>query len=583
MLLQITAGVAITTMAITLWMAFYLFARGFPSKITMRVVIVLLALSVFFFGAYNNIFHQVAGTAAWRAVLLVLALGSWYSLTYQLMNVQSRTRFRWLERGMYILAILTIVSLLQPGSFIDEEGNALHVSHMAKGTPNIVYGIFQFSISICILLNLLIDNRIGLTSQGKYFLLASIFPSGSVIYGVIALTSPNPAPRVIQDMLIFSGVFLLGLSTALHQTLVERRTKLQDFPISALTVLGLSALYAFLALRWGIPVERLSLVVGLSVLTLSLYDLVREFLERLRIRNESAFRKQLRRLESDTAGESTLQRHLQEGLNLLCQTLKASGGFIAVRRGEMFVVTASRNSLPEGSECSPELMACDDISRASEELSDIVWIAPAFDGQQQIAVVAIGRPKARVEYGTGDLDLLSEVAEQLGRIISLSNLQPQKKDQIQQLVVESQSNAAELSSAADEMLETMTVNPNAEFIKMVEDALRNLLDYIELGQSNLADWANVTGESHVERGKQLQHLLADAIESLRPAETRPGEPLPRLWYNYAVLHDAYVEGAQNREIMARLYISEGTFNRTRRNALRGLARMLMEKAALKTK
>ena len=107
-------------MAITLWMAFYLFARGFPSKITMRVVIVLLALSVFFFGAYNNIFHQVAGTAAWRAVLLVLALGSWYSLTYQLMNVQSRTRFRWLERGMYILAIITIVSLLQPGSFINE-------------------------------------------------------------------------------------------------------------------------------------------------------------------------------------------------------------------------------------------------------------------------------------------------------------------------------------------------------------------------------------------------------------------------------------------------------------------------------
>jgi DNA-binding CsgD family transcriptional regulator len=39
----------------------------------------------------------------------------------------------------------------------------------------------------------------------------------------------------------------------------------------------------------------------------------------------------------------------------------------------------------------------------------------------------------------------------------------------------------------------------------------------------------------------------------------------------------YVEGVQNREIMARLYISEGTFNRTRRNAIRGLARLLVEK------
>ncbi len=69
----------------------------------------------------------------------------------------------------------------------------------------------------------------------------------------------------------------------------------------------------------------------------------------------------------------------------------------------------------------------------------------------------------------------------------------------------------------------------------------------------------------------------DSIELLRPAEKRPPEPLPRVWYNHAVLYDAYVEGVQNREIMARLYISEGTFNRTRRNAIRGLARALMDK------
>ncbi|HNN12486.1 MAG TPA: hypothetical protein PKL78_02940, partial [Anaerolineales bacterium] len=78
-------------------------------------------------------------------------------------------------------------------------------------------------------------------------------------------------------------------------------------------------------------------------------------------------------------------------------------------------------------------------------------------------------------------------------------------------------------------------------------------------------------------GRDLHQKLLDAIELLKPAEKRPPEPLPRVWYNHAVLHDAYVEGAPNREIMARLYISEGTFNRTRRNAIRGLARLLMEK------
>jgi hypothetical protein len=116
-----------------------------------------------------------------------------------------------------------------------------------------------------------------------------------------------------------------------------------------------------------------------------------------------------------------------------------------------------------------------------------------------------------------------------------------------------------------------------DFVKIVEDGLRHFSDYIILGQSPLADWLGAEAESHIEHGKQVQSFLAACIESLRPAGARPPEPLPRVWYSYAVLHDAYIQGVPNREIMARLYISEGTFNRTRRNALRGLARLLMEK------
>jgi hypothetical protein len=184
-----------------------------------------------------------------------------------------------------------------------------------------------------------------------------------------------------------------------------------------------------------------------------------------------------------------------------------------------------------------------------------------------------------LDYSAADLELLSEVADQIGTIVSLNSLRPQQTDQIRQLVAISQESATELSSMAGDMLDVIATNPDQEFVKMVEEALRHLHDYIVLGQSPLADWAKVKGDSHVERGRQLQQFLNDALETLRPAEKRPGEPLPRVWYNYVVLHDAYVEGAQNREIMARLYISEGTFNRTRRNALRGLARLLLEKSS----
>jgi DNA-directed RNA polymerase specialized sigma24 family protein len=43
-----------------------------------------------------------------------------------------------------------------------------------------------------------------------------------------------------------------------------------------------------------------------------------------------------------------------------------------------------------------------------------------------------------------------------------------------------------------------------------------------------------------------------------------------------VLYDAYLLGEPNREIMSKLYISEGTFNRTRRRAIRALAKALLE-------
>jgi hypothetical protein len=463
-------------------------------------------------------------------------------------------------------------------SFVGEQGNMLYVAHMGVGPPYVLYGIFQFVIALGILYNLLTDNKIGLTRQGKYFLVASLFPAAAVVLGVVGLAITTQMPRVIPDLLIFSGVFLLGISVARHQALVERRTTIQDLPISALTVLGLAALYAFLALRWGLPLEMIGAVVAIAILTHSFYDLAREFLERLRIRNESAFRQQLRQLENESFNEEALQIHLQKGLDLLCEALDSSGGMIAIRRGENFVVMASRDGFVVDSQLAPALVACEDVSRPNtDQLPSIAWIAPTFEAEIQVAVIGISQPKAKLDYSTGDLDLLAEVADQVGTIVSLSNLRPEKNDQIRQLVTESQAQTTELNTIADEMIAAITTNPDTDFIKLVEEGLRRYSDYMALGQSPLADWAGITAESHIERGKQLQKFLADAIESFRPAGTRPHEPLPRVWYSYAVLYDAYVEGVPNREIMARLYISEGTFHRTRRNAIRGLARLLAER------
>lgn len=579
MLLQATIAVSLFAMATTLWMAFYLFARGFPNAMTLRVVVVMLALSGFFFGAYNNTFVQIPGSAAIRAILLVIVLGGWYSATFHVMSERDQKRFRYLEWGIYTLGALSIIFLLQPNSFISEQGNALYVAHMnTKGLAYKVYGGFQFIISFGIMLNLLVGDRVGLTTRGKYFLVTSIFPVVSVIYGVVSLGGATAAPRIIQDVLAFCGVFVLGLSVARHQNLMERRATLQDFPLTTLSTLGLAALTTFFARESGMPVKNLASVAGFVVLAVGVYDLTREFLERQRMRNESHFRKQLRNLESENAGEGALKSRLQDGLDLLCQTLNAPGGFVAIRRGEKFVVLASRSSVPIGSEMELSLLACEDISHPkAEQLSTLAWIVPSFEGRMQVAAVGVEKSRSRMEYSKGNLELLAEVADQIGTLVSLSNLQSRQGGEARAVEVVARTNAEELKAATGEMLDSISVQTDEEFIRIVEEALRHLPDTVTLGQSALAAKIPIKADSHIERGKYLQELLTTSIEAFRPGEKRPPEPLPRVWYNHAVLYDAYVEGVPNREIMARLYISEGTFNRTRRNAIRGLARMLMEK------
>jgi hypothetical protein len=577
-LFLVTSIVAITTMAITFWMAFYLFARGFQNTITLRTVVVLLAISAFFFGVYNNIFHQTIGSASWRAVLLITGMAFWYSVTYNLMSENSQRRYRQLAVGMYGFAAITGILILTPGSFINEEGNAFYSSRVGGNASNILYEIYQFTFLIGSLFNLLIEHRSGLTAEGRYFLIATILPAGKILSGMLVWITPNPLPRFIPDLFIFCGVFIFSLSVLRHQSLMEKRTTFQDFPISALTALGLAAIYALLALQWGIPIEALAWVVAFAILTHSLYDLVREFLDRQRIRREGAFRRQLRQLENLSANEETLPIRAQRGLDLLCRTLDSSGGFIAIRRGENFVVIATRGSVAVNSQLPATSVACEDISHPkTDQFPDIAWIAPVFEGQIQVAVIALSRPKAKLDFSAGDLELLAEVADQVGTLISLVNLTAGRVNQIQQLVDDSQMQANELNSVTEEMIAAMAANPDSEFIKIVEEGLRHVSDYIALGQLPLAGKLNITGETRIDCGKQLHQILIEAIESLRPAGMRPPEPLPRIWYSYAILHDAYIQGVPNREIMARLYISEGTFNRTRRNALRGLARLLTEK------
>ena len=129
-------------------------------------------------------------------------------------------------------------------------------------------------------------------------------------------------------------------------------------------------------------------------------------------------------------------------------------------------------------------------------------------------------------------------------------------------------------------LEEMAVEPAAYpdrgFELVVEQALKGLSDYTALGQSSLANRIRLQPAPQIEQAKRLRRVLVEAIESLRPVGGPPKRVLPREWHAYTILHDAYIDDVPNRDIMSKLYISEGTFARQRRKALRAVARAIWE-------
>jgi hypothetical protein len=569
----LTYSADLIEMAACLWLAFYLFARGYSNRVTMRLVITLMALAAFFLHAYHNYFFPSEIYDYQRAVLLVIALTGWYDATFHLLPQEQRTKWRLIEYGVYLLSFSAAVSLIaHPEVFYVNVAVDLYVGPMLPGLTFILYGSTLSVCSVFVPINILANKRALRTPHGRFLIFAASFPILLTIYKGITLLAVDGGlmPRVIQDTATFSGVFIMSISMARYQSMVERRTILEELPLTTALVAGSALIFGFLDLRAGLPLSSLANMTALVITAIGVYDLGREFLDRRRMLGKNQFRRQLRTIDKENNQQDKVQRLLQDGLDLLCDTLQAAGGVVAVYQDGKAVVTASRNSVRVGAELAVDSKNNGALWHPEESIPNIEWMSSIYEGQNQIALVGLGTSKTKMDYSSGDLELFVEFADHAGTIVSIGNLLPTANPTAEE--------TEEINSAAEEMLRTVSDGVELELVKMVEDALRKFSDFIVLGQSPLAERILVDGETHLERGKQLQNILREAVDALHPGGAHPVEdPIPRVWYSYLVLYEAYVRGVPNRDIMARLYISKGTFDRTRRGALRGVARWMAEK------
>jgi hypothetical protein len=405
--------------------------------------------------------------------------------------------------------------------------------------------------------------------------------------------------------------------------LIEGRTIERDLVYSLAGVVAVTSLYAgvvFILYRRGLAsFLTLALILPMAIMTHSLYEGGRAALDRLFYHSlMQQLRANLRTLAGEAGTNAALTERLQAILLKMCRNLNIERAFIALRKGDLFVVHASKDAAPLGQEFPVAHFATAEISEWRNSnaagLGPVTLLVPLWTDNEQIGALLLGDRTKGLAYTEAELELLDALSDQIAAVsyearqqevnaeainemvTDFRSRERQLQHQIQQLMAaqqEAQTRATHrLPGAAGEPTAGEAHSDREAFTAAIERCMQQLHDYTFLGNEFLAHLALVEqtlatqrsdrGDqkpvTKLDRGRALHDLLVDALNKLRPQGAEPSryEAPPRKWHPFIVLYDSYVRHELTRDVMKRLYISEATFHRIRRRAVRSIADVLFE-------
>jgi len=608
LLFALTSAIDFVCLAVSLWLGFYIVTRSPRSRVSWLASATLWSLSGSFLNSLTYI-HVPPGEGAppwWWGWSVAIAVPFWFHLSAALLPSKLARKQRPLVILVYLLT-LNFVAMEAYTPWVFAGATMKPPIYNSAQRPGLLYplfGLFLITVPALSLYNLRLSWRQAksppIQRQFATLLWATSLAIFSGVYTTLSTWLGLDTPTLISSLSLGMGVALLGYGVARYNALIEGRAIGLDFIYTSLAiglVIGAYLLVAFISdLVYGVPFIAFIFVIMLAIVSHSLYDWARTYLDRLFYRRQyREVRANLRDFAREAAPGHDLQGQLQAILQTLCQSLEVSKGFIALREDEGFTVVAANPPSLSGHSIAAEALATDEIALLSSpmkalELAGMALVVPLHAGGEQVGAIVLGQRTAGVGYAEDDLDLLEDLADGVASVVHSVRLQEGSVQQIDALVRGFREREQELRLRMREVLAAEARPPvleglsEREAISLVEDALRHLYDYPYLGEHELAqlrivelhlDVKKGTFVTHLDRGKALQEVLIAALEKLKPPGPQPSPPT-REWHQYVILHDSYVMGKLNREIMSKLYIGEGTFNRARRRAVRGVARALGE-------
>ncbi len=389
-----------------------------------------------------------------------------------------------------------------------------------------------------------------------------------------------PMPRVTLTLLLGCAVILLGVGVARYSAISEGRIIRRDFIYNAIAMGVITAFYLLVtwvsAQIFNVPGEVYIFIVLLAIITHSLIDISRQALDYFFYgQDRRTIRLNLHQL-TKSVGEHDLEDHLAIILESMCSSVRATYGVIISFEVYKLHVLAAWQWRGKQLPLSQGDLKIDDVQHLEPDtfpppLDDAALIIPLYSDADQIGVILFGRPINGIKFSPTDVDLLLYPSDQIADAIQSALREKRYLSRLSELVEEQGSGPLQTQHKVS--------------VTEVEDALRHLFDYSYLADTPLVELKLVhhhlpTSEvTHIDRGKAVQTVMTGIVDKLRPQGEPASNPPSREWYPYMILNLAYLEDCPNRDIMSQLYISEGTFNRTRRSGIRSVTRMLEEMEA----
>lgn len=611
-----TTIVNLSALAIALWLGFYIVTRSPRSLISWLAALTFWTLCSLFLYASLIAHLPDAGifTWLWQAVIFVLPL--WWHLTALLLPERARQNRVWNNANQigiplgYIAAFVLVALGFSSDVFLSQTptGVPLYTNYRVPGYLYPLFFAFAVLGTIPISVNLLRARKYGdavLRPQFTLMLWATLLVGvGGFLY-IAGTQFQWPIPVLAPDLLLGAGVLFLGYVVARYAAFLEGRAIERDFSYTLLVVGSLTLFYVLvvtaLYIDGTVSFVTLALTVVGTVAANSLFDGVRLTLDRVFYQERfQTLRANLRALAREVGTGQTTHERLQGILNALCRALQITRGFIAVRAANGYVVRATFNSDPLDAPFTHETLDATEMIVMAlptrRGLHNMTLLLPlSAEGMQRGALV-LGPRSGKSGYQEQDYELVEDLGDQIARVIYGVQTQRENAEKINVLVEEYRARERELYLQVQQLIAEREAAPPSDgssadeetLVPQVEDALRHISDYPYLGEHALSKLrvvervvqqrGDATSSSFVDRGKAVSQVVLAMLDELKPegAPPKANQVAPREWHLFLILHDSYVLEDPNREVMSKLYISEGTFNRTRRRALRALAKALAE-------